>query len=113
MMKRALQKGLVSVISMAVIVLIAGCEEQNLAGTKKCRLLAAENIQLKKQLDERDKEIESQKEQLEKYQQGEKALEEATFQVNPEFVEFIAEENARLQSENEALTKELKELQNK
>jgi len=109
-MKRQVQKGFVLVISIVIFMLIAGCEEQSLTGTKKCRLLAAENIQLKKQLNERDTEIEKQKEQLEKYQQEKKAQEEAAYPINPEFVEFIIGENARMMEENEALLAEVESL---
>jgi len=62
------------VVCVAFIILIAGCEGENLSDTKsnieKSRLIAIENIQLKEQLEQRDKEIERQKELLEKCLRG-------------------------------------------
>ncbi len=49
-------------VCAVVIMSIGGCEEQNLSATKKHRLIADENRQLKKELELRDKEIERQKE---------------------------------------------------
>lgn len=68
-----------------VIIMIAGCEEQNLSDTnlspKKTRIIAVENMRLKEQLQKRDVIIENQKaqfakqkEQLKKCKDENKAL---------------------------------------
>jgi len=65
-MKRRIQKAVILAVGV-VIMLTAGCEKEN--------PLANENMQLKGQLEQRDKEIEKQKELVAKCQQGKKDLE--------------------------------------
>lgn len=62
-MKRRTQKAVILAVGV-VIMLTAGCEKEN--------PLAKENMQLKEQLEQRDKEIEKQKELLVKCQQEKK-----------------------------------------
>lgn len=66
---QGISKAIALIVGVVVIALITGCEEQNPSGTRKARLVAAENIQLKKGLEQRDKQIERQKELLAKRQQ--------------------------------------------
>jgi len=83
--------------AIAAIMLITGCEKENLPNTKKCRFVAAENIELKKQLEECDKKVKEQKELL--YQQSQKGFEE-----------FYNTACERMVEEYEQLVKENKEL---
>lgn len=48
-------------VCAAFVVLPAGCEEQNLSNDKKCRIITSENVQLKKQLEQCNKEAEELK----------------------------------------------------
>jgi len=59
-MKIPILKIFLFVIGVAVA-LSAGCQEEELIGAKKSRVIAAENIQLKKDLEQRDQEIEKLK----------------------------------------------------
>jgi outer membrane murein-binding lipoprotein Lpp len=73
-MKKTVRKEFVLAVGICLIaVLIAGCEEQNLSTTRRDKLIAYENKQLKEQLAQREKEIE---EQLEQLAQQEKKVEE-------------------------------------
>lgn len=124
-MEKLTRKAVVLALGV-VIALTAGCEEANLSSTKKARLVAVENRQLKKQLEQRRKEIERQKKLhdmemekqrglLEKCLQRTKVLQE---QANEEFKglvdgisDMFDEENKRLRNENEKLKAQVKELQ--
>lgn len=57
-MKRPAQKVILAV--SVAIMLFAGCEEEYLSDTKKVRLIAVENRQLKKQLEQCRKKVEKQ-----------------------------------------------------
>jgi len=59
-MKEPIQKIFILAIGVA-IVSSAGCQEQGLSSEKKSRLIAAENVQLKKEIEQHDKEIEKLK----------------------------------------------------
>jgi uncharacterized protein YlxW (UPF0749 family) len=106
-----------------VIMLIAGCEEQNVPNAKKSRLVAAENMQLKKELnqlgvklEQRNREIEKQKGLLDKCLQEKKTLEEKVNENVEELVggimDIFTEENARLQKEIDRLKKEVEKFKN-
>ncbi|MBA7631984.1 hypothetical protein ES703_39524 [subsurface metagenome] len=88
-MKRQAQKAFVLAVGIVVVIaLIAGCdEEQNLSSTKsavkKHRLIAAENMRLTKELEQRDKEIKRQKElHNKKIKQQQKLLEKCLKEKN-------------------------------
>jgi hypothetical protein len=104
-------------------VFIAGCEEgqslsQGETSTKRTRLIAVENAQLKKQVQElkimHSRQMDRQKKLLEKCQTEKKALEELTDQNINEFMgqasEGALEENTRLRMENAELKSEIEQL---
>jgi len=124
-MKEAVGKGFVLVVSVVVVMLIAGCEEQQLPSAKKSRLIAAENMQLKKELERYSKEIEGLKElhdrEIEKQEKllakcldeketwKEKSRQNIRNQVNG-VVDAIMDQNAKLRRENEKLKAQIEKL---
>ena len=124
-MKGPAHKAFVLVVAVAVI-LIAGCGQQEPPSVKKSRAIAAENIELKKQLEHRSKEIEKLKEQHDKeIKKQEKLLaqclqEKETWKKKSKqnirkqvkgVLDVIMEENVKLREENERLKAQIKELQ--
>jgi len=124
-MKRAVRK--IFVLAVCIIVMsIAGCGEQELPSVKKSRLIAAENMRLTKELERRDKEIESirelhnkeikkQEELLakcvrEKESWKQKAQQNVRNQVKGVF-DAVMEQNAKLREENEKLKAQIEKLQ--
>jgi DNA anti-recombination protein RmuC len=136
-MKGTVQKMFVLAVGTILVVLMAGCQESTTtrlsssktggpADAKKSRLVAAENIELKKQLARYDKQIEKLKEQHSKEikqqqdllaecreekrtRQGEK-IDESTKGQADELTTFIMELNTKLQEENESLKAQIEEL---
>ncbi len=124
-MKKAVRKGFVVAISVVVVMLIAGCQEQQLPSEKKSRLIAAENMQLKKELERRSKEIEGLKElhdrEIQKQEKllakcleeketwKEKSRQNIRNQVNS-VVDALMEQNAKLREENEKLKAQIEKL---
>jgi outer membrane murein-binding lipoprotein Lpp len=136
-MKGTVQKMLILAVGIIGFVLIAGCQESATtrlsssktggpADAKKSRLVAAESMELKKQLARYDKQIEKLKEQHskeikrqqellakcqkeKKVRQEEKIDESAKGQMD-ELTTFIVELNAKLQEENENLKSQIEEL---
>ncbi len=124
-MKRAVRK--IFVLAVCVVVIsIAGCGQQELPSVKKSRLIAAENMRLTKELERRDKEIESirelhnkeikkQEELLakcvrEKDSWKQKAQQNVKNQVKGVF-DAVMEQNANLREENENLKAQIEKLQ--
>jgi len=70
-MKKQIPKVLFLAICIAIVT-CAGCQEQELPSEKKSRAIAAENIQLKKGLKQRDEKIEQLKKQYEEQMQQQK-----------------------------------------
>jgi len=128
-MKNKSAKMLVTIICvMTIIVYVAGCEEQNSTGTdtRKTRLIASENIELKRQLEKcqadlaKEKELRAREEQehkaqAEKYQEQIKQFQGQTTEFLQQqiesFVGALVEETAKLKQENEALLERIKELE--
>jgi DNA repair exonuclease SbcCD ATPase subunit len=112
-------------LAAGIIMLSAGCQEEKLQSDKKNRVIAAENIQLKKEIKKRDEKIErlkkqhekklqQQEELLDKYAKQKEALEKqlqkgVKNQIDDVLTNLI-EENAKLRDEINRLEAELEEL---
>jgi vacuolar-type H+-ATPase subunit I/STV1 len=126
-MKSKLPGILAVVVSIIFCVCICGCEEQSLTpDSKKARLVASENIELKKQLEQcrqdlakekelREKEVQEAKAQVEKYQEQIRKLQgQSTAYLQQQiesFVGALVEETAKLKAENDLLKERIKELE--
>ncbi|MBA7617616.1 hypothetical protein ES703_24931 [subsurface metagenome] len=111
-MKRWTQKAVILAVGV-VIMLIAGCEKEN--------PLAKENMQLKEQLEQRDKEVEKQKELIaqclqekedwkERTQEDIKGLTENALK-DLEEIGRLREENVKLKSQTEQLETHVQQLE--
>jgi hypothetical protein len=126
-MKVSAKKTLVIVAGIAVIMII-GCGPQQPPNVKKARAIAAENIELRKELDRRNNQIETLKEQYgeelevqkkrlktclqEKEELKEKSRQNIRDQVKG-VLDPVLEENKKLREENTRLKAQIKELQKK
>lgn len=126
-MKRTVQNAVILAIgAIFVISLFAGCQEQQATDAKKGRLVAAENIGLKKELDRRDREIERLKglhskeikrqEELVAKCLEEKGLLQKRVDENikaqvSEVLAAVIEENSKLHGEIEGLKTQVQKLQ--
>ena len=124
-MKRAARKIFVLAVCV-VVMLIVGCGQQAPPGVKKSRLIAAENMQLKRELEQcnreieklielHNKEIKKQEELLakcvrEKDSWKQKARQNVKNQVKGVF-DAVMEQNAKLLEENKKLKAEIEKLQ--
>lgn len=126
-MERMLNKGFVLAVGIAMV-LIAGCGEQQLPSEKKSRLIAIENAELKKEIAQRDLELENlkgrhardvkQREQqlTECKKQNENCKEDLHGKIEKrmdEVFEAMMEESAKVQAENKGLKAEIAELKTK
>ena len=109
-----------------VLILTIGCGQPESPGEKKCRVIAAENIELKKELAKSNKEIELLKAQYsrkideqrgqlqkclqEKEQLKEKSRQNVRDQVK-DVLDTVLEENKKLRAENSKLKAQIEELQ--
>ena len=117
-MKRLAREAFVLMAGVVLLMLIAGCEEQSKPQTqspiRKDRLVTAENIQLKKDLKQRDEEIEQLEALLDKHKEENRALredsEKNTQALLGEIMKTFAEESERLRKENEELRAQIQEL---
>ena len=123
-MKGPAHKTLVLAVGIVVgIMLIAGCEEEQNSSdtepnTKRSRLIAVENTQLKNQIEKLKKlhagEVEKQKKQLDKCLQEKKGFEELSRKGIENYMEDIlgplAEENAKLHEEIKTLKAQIEKL---
>ncbi len=124
-MKKIVRK--IFVLTVCVVVMsIAGCGEQEPPSVKKSRLIAVENMQLKKDLGQRNKEIErlnelhnsqsKKQEKLlakcvqEKESWKQKARQNVRNQVKDVF-DAVMEQNVKLSEENEKLKAQIEKLQ--
>ena len=115
-MKKRGQKAIVLAVGVVfVIMLIAGCEEQSVSSSRMSKLIAAENIELKEEIKQRDAAIEEQKKQLEKCQQENKImaiqLKANSEELMGQVFENFGRDNARLRSENQELKTQIQKLQ--
>ena len=124
-MKRAARKIFVLAVCV-VVMLIVGCGQQEPPGIKKSRLIAVENMQLKRELEQCNREIEKlielhnreikkQEELLakcvrEKDSWKQKARQNVRNQVKGVF-DAVMEQNAKLLDENKKLKAQIEKLQ--
>ncbi len=116
---KSLGRDLVWLASLAACIAaaasIAGCEEANLPDTKKSRLIAAKDIQLKKQLAQCGEELDEQKQLAEKCLQEKKDFQKRTNEGYEEMLntlfENFDEETGRLRQENEQLKSKVEDLE--
>jgi len=126
-MERMLNKGFVLTVGIAMV-LIAGCGEQQLPSEKKSRLIAVENAELKREIAQRDLNIESLKsrhtrelKQLEQQlAECRKRIEDCKEDLHGKIekridgvFEDMMEESAKVQAENKMLKAEIAELRTK
>jgi len=125
-MKRPDWKAFILVVGVALM-LIGGCGGQNEPpSVKKSRAIAAENIELRKELDRRNKEIEKLKEQHGREIDEQKKLLQASRQEIEawqnksrqnirsqvkDVLDSVLEENKKLRAENARLKAQIEELQ--
>ena len=125
-MKRSALKMFVLTVCV-VVMLIAGCGNQEQPVVKKSRLIAVENMRLKKELEQRSREIErlnelhnkesKKQEKLlakcvqEKESWKKKARQNVRNQVKG-VVDAVMEQNVKLREENEKLKAQIEKLQN-
>ena len=100
---------LVSVIFVAT--LIAGCQEEGISddAVRKSKLIASENVQLKKQLETCQSELEKQKVLIEKYKQQKGAPAVDLSEMMGGMMQKLAEQNRMLIDENESLKQQLQQ----
>lgn len=124
-MKMLAQKLSLSVVAIVfAVILVAGCQKE-LSGSKKGRLVAAENTKLKKQLDERgieirklnqlhEKEIQEQEKRLVECLNQQKILQQEIGENISEQVDSILkvvlEQNAEFRKETAKLKAQLEQL---
>ena len=124
-MKKPATKILVLAVCF-VVLLIAGCGEQELPSMKKSRLIAVENMQLKRELEQCNREIEklielhnkeSRKQEKilaecvqEKESWKQKAQQNVRNQVKGVF-DAVMEQNAKLLEENKKIKAQIEKLQ--
>ena len=97
-----------------VLMSIAGCQEQDPSNTRMSKLIALENKQLKKQLEQCNEEIENQKQLLDECE-GVKQLLEKQARENFEntiapLLQNFAEKTKELREENTAFKAQIEEL---
>ena len=113
-MRRSVQKLTLSIAVVLVIMVIAGCEEQNLVNTKKSRLVAAQNIELQKQLQHRDEQLKGLNKSLQDCRKVKEYLEQESQKNTRELVTStlgpLSEAFERLRTENISLKAEIEKL---
>lgn len=123
-MKRPARKAFVLIVGIAVM-MTAGCGPQEPPSVKKSRTIAAENIELRKELAQSSKEIEKLKEQHSEEIDEQKKLLQTCLQEKEAWkkksqqnirsqvkgvLDTVLEENKKLREENKQLKTQIEEL---
>lgn len=126
-MRKRAQKAFILAVGVT-IVLSAGCQEEEISGTRKTRLIASENIRLSKEIEKRDEKIQKLEklhaEQIERQEEllteclAQKETLEGKLQQNlRELVDsvlaVVMEKNVELRGENESLRAQIEQLKTK
>ncbi len=100
-------------ISVLGVLLMSGCQESESTQIRRARLIANENIQLKKQLKEKDQQIEELKKQIEELIAKSEKEQEQFGNTTLQTLQMLGETENRNQAltlENEKLKEELEKL---
>jgi len=113
MKKGILEIAVLMITLVFVTLIIAGCQEPKTVGSREAQAIAAENIELKKQIAARDNEIENLKQRLENREVDKEAVREAVKKqigrMNDQIRQMLSS-IAKQQEENKALKKQIEEL---
>ena len=114
---------------VAVFVSVAGCQESDMSNDKQTRLIAAENMRLKKDLEQRTDELAEQKRLYEScleekeallaknqtYLQGKEEIEKRAYAKSEELMRLLTDhmqqQRDKLQAENETLKSRIESLE--
>ena len=115
-----------ALVAVFIVMLVAGCEPQEPPSVRQSRAIAAENIELRKQVEQLNRKIERLKEQYEKETKKQekllaqcqqdkeawkkKAQQNIRSQVEP-VLDAVMDETARLREENTKLKAQIEKLQ--
>ncbi|MBE0535306.1 MAG: hypothetical protein IH624_06505 [Phycisphaerae bacterium] len=107
-MKKTVISLLATAIVLAAGAVFSGCQEEaaDASSMRRARLVADENIALKKQIEERDKEVEKQKQRVEECKQEMTKGQEQTGSTMLQMMQHLAESGKQA----EALAEENKQL---
>lgn len=94
-----------------VVMMITGCQEQNLQDSKKGRLLATENAQLTELLEKCAAELENQKKLLVNCQEEKNQAAIKTQKATKEMMDFVMERNKEMANENKKLLEKIATLE--
>lgn len=103
-----------TVMLMMAAILLAGCQESESDMIKRARLVGSENIQLKKQLAEKDKEIQKLEDEIARLEKERTKDQEEFSNTTINTLQLMAdtlENNETLTAEIKALKEQLRQLQ--
>lgn len=114
-MKKTVHKIVVLLFAASfAITLLTGCEEENMVDTRKTKLIAAENLQLREQLEQYSQTVEQQKKSIEECQKEKTFWEKHSREGSQDLMDLsyqhFAKENIELQQENKQLKAQIEEL---
>lgn len=113
-MKKGLKKAIIFGLCSGILFTVtAGCQEKQLSDTRKSRLVATENIELKEQLGQKNREINTLKNLLEKCKEDKSEIQEKMdkeMETLGEEVMKTFSDYVKLHEENEELKKQIEEL---
>ena len=104
---------IVIVISVLGILLLTGCQESEASQIRRARVIASENMQLKQDLEEKDKQIEELKKQIEDMNIENAETHEEFGKMTTATLQILVDTetlNQALKLENERLKKEIEKL---
>ena len=107
---------ILTTVSVIAIVLGTGCQESDATQIRKARLIGTENLQLKKQLKEKDQQIEDLKKEIEQVKAEMAQKEKQSGQTSIKSLKLLMESEKRAEGlviENRKLKEELEKLKAK
>jgi len=116
-MRKNTYRFLIWTLVLVFVAILVGCEEQQTMSPKKAKLVAADNIQLKKDIAARDADIEKQKNLLANCEKEKEILNKRLSVKSEGLMEVLMagiDKNAKnLRIENQELKKQIEELEKK